>query len=700
VSGIDTCTTSTYNGPDNPSAKPPGSCTDEAGNVTTATFALAYDANAPTGVTASAARSPDHNGWFNRPVGIAWSGSDPTSGIDFCTGITYSGPDSATASTSGTCTDKAGNTSAAKSFGLEYDDTAPSASPTPARGPDHAGWYNRPVTIRWGGSDDTSGLDSCTTLAYSSPDAANGSATGSCTDLAGNTRSASFALSYDGTAPTSVSGSTARAPDHNGWFNGPVLITWNGSDGTSGIDPASCTSVTYSGPDSATASANGTCSDKAGNTAPATSFGLEYDDTAPSVAVAATRPPDVNGWYNRPVGISWSGTDATSGIAACSAAVTYSGPDTKNASSSGGCTDRAGNMGTPPPLSIEYDATPPVATAAADRVPDSNGWYNHGLTISWSSSDAVSGIASCSSTTYAGPDSVSVAPSGTCTDGAGNTSAPVQFGFRFDATPPTGVAPSPARPPDHAGWYNRPFAVTWSGADALSGIASCTTATYGGPSYAANALSGSCTDQAGNTSGAVGYAFKYDGTPPTFDRVSLTPRDDCVLVRWRASGATTFTLTRKPGIGGAASSVVYDGPASSFADRRVDNYVRYTYVVTAEDAAGNVLARTGSATPMPVLYAPRPGAHVSAGSTPLLAWRVARKARYYNVQLWLDGRAVGSWWPARERLKLPAGWRFAGAARRLEPGSYTWYVWPGRGQRRLGKYRALLGKSTFVVGSG
>jgi hypothetical protein len=211
-------------------------------------------------------------------------------------------------------------------------------------------------------------------------------------------------------------------------------------------------------------------------------------------------------------------------------------------------------------------------------------------------------------------------------------------------------------------------------------------------------MTGSCTDQAGNTSGAVGYAFKYDATPPAFDRLSLTPRDDSVSVSWRAAGATGFKVTRKPGIGGAGSSVVYDGAASSFTDRKVDNYVRYTYAVTAEDSAGNELARSASATPMPVLYAPRPGARVSPGSSPFFAWREARTARYYNLQLWLGGRVVGSWWPTLEHLRMPARWRFARSAHTLEAGSYTWYVWPGRGARRLGDYGRLLGKSTFVVG--
>jgi len=453
----------------------------------------------------------------------------------------------------------------------------------------------------------------------------------------------------------------------------------------------------FAGPDGANASVHGTCTDKAGNSA-GLDFGLQYDSTPPTVAVAAARPADHDGWYNRPVSISWNGTDATSGIDSCTAALTYSGPDSSNASSGGGCTDRAGNSASPPALSFRYDATPPAVQPVASRPPDSNGWYNHPLTVGWSGSDPVSGVASCSSYSYSGPDTAAVQPSGTCTDKAGNSSVAVPFGFRFDATPPTGITAGPTRPPDHDGWYNRPFAVKWSGSDALSGIASCTTTTYGGPTNKATALSGSCTDQAGNASGAVGYAFKYDSTPPSFDGLSLTSRDDAVTVRWRASGATAFKVTRKPGTGNAGSSVVYDGPASSFTDRKVDNYVRYTYVVTAEDGAGNELARSAAAMPMPVLFAPRPGARVSPGSSPLLAWRPARDARYYNVQLWLDGHTVGSWWPTRSHLKLPARWRFGRSARTLEAGSYTWYVWPGRGARRLGKYGRLLGKSTFVVG--
>lgn len=694
MSGIASCSSLTYGGPDNANASLQGSCTDAAGNSTTTSFGLKYDSLPPV-TTPSPSPAPNANGWLNSKVDVTWNGTDPTSGIASCSPkSTYSGPDTAGTVVSGTCTDNAGNSSGA-SFTVHYDSTAPSTTAAPARAPNGAGWFNAAVTIVGSGTDALSRVDSCTSTSYSGPDTTGTSRSVTCTDKAGNSSSGSYVVKYDSTPPALTTATAARAPDSNGWFNHPVGVTWHGTDGTSGI--AACSSPMYATPDGANATVHGNCTDNAGNTT-ASDFTLQYDSTPPTVSVSAARPPDHDGWYNLPVSVTWSGTDATSGVASCTAPVTYSGPDSSNASSGGGCTDRAGNSASPPALSFRYDSTPPTVQPVASRPPDSDGWYNHALSIGWNGADPISGIASCSSYSYSGPDAGAVQPSGVCTDKAGNTSASVPFGFRFDSTPPTGVTAGPARPPDHGGWYNRPFAVNWSGSDALSGIVSCTTATYGGPTNAATALSGSCTDQAGNTSGAVGYAFKYDSTPPVFGRLSLTPRDDSVMLRWRTSGATSFQVTRKPGLGGGASSVVYDGPGSSFADRKVDNYVRYTYVVTAEDGAGNELARSAATMPMPVLYAPRPGARVSPGSTPSFAWRVAGKAGYFNVQLWLDGHTVGSWWPTRSRLKLPARWRFRRSARTLEAGSYTWFVWPGRGARRLGKYGPLLGKSTFVVG--
>jgi hypothetical protein len=315
---------------------------------------------------------------------------------------------------------------------------------------------------------------------------------------------------YDATAPSVNAPRPGRDPDHDGWYNHPVRIDWSGSDGTSGI--ASCTTRTYGGPDDSNADPVGTCTDAAGNSA-SRDFSLEYDATGPTVAVTPARPADHAGWYNHAVSISWSGTDATSGVDSCTPTVTYSGPDSSNASSGGGCTDHAGNSASPPPLSFKYDATAPVTAIAPARLPDLNGWYNHPVAIGWRGTDRASGVASCSSLVYSGPDTGSDSRLGTCTDKAGNMSAPVSWVVHYDSTAPGAIAAKADRAP-----------TTTAGTTSLSGSAGpaptawpgsrrAVRLTYAGPS--GGTLSGRCTDLAGNASPPVPFVLSYDATPPT-----------------------------------------------------------------------------------------------------------------------------------------------------------------------------------------
>ena len=700
TSGGVSCSSLTYSGPDDANASKSGGCTDAAGNSSgnSLSFGLRYDSTPPA-TLGTPNPAPNAKGWLRSPVTVAWSGSDTTSGVASCSAQSgYNGPDTAGATLGGSCTDNAGNSSNG-SYTVKYDTHPPATTAAPTTAPNPAGWFRTPVTISAGGTDSLSGVGSCGSTTYGGPDTSGTNTSAACTDNAGNSSSDAYLVKYDATPPAVSSATAERVPDSSGWYNHPVRIDWHGTDPISGV--ASCSSLTYTAPDDANASRSGGCTDVAGNSSGnSLSFGLRYDSTPPLATVTAARPADHDGWYTHPVSISWSGTDTTSGIDSCTAPLTYSGPDSGNASSVGHCTDHAGNTASPPALSFRYDATPPSATALPSRPADAGGWYNHRLSVDWGGSDPGfgSGISSCSSYAYDGPDAASVQPSGGCTDKAGNASAPVTFSFRFDATPPTGIAAAPARPPDHDGWYNHPLAVQWSGSDALSGIASCTSADYGDAAAAGPAvLSGGCTDQAGNSSDPLAFDLDYDETPPVFGRLALSALDGTVLLRWRVSGATHVSVSRSPGVGRATTSIVYEGSAAAFADRKAENYVRYRYVVTAEDAAGNTLRRTAVATPKPTLFAPRPGARLGAGSAPVFAWKPDARARYYNLQLWLDGQQVGSWWPSRARLALPSHWRFAHAGHRLGAGNYAWYVWPGRGPKRAGRYGPLLGKSTFTA---
>jgi hypothetical protein len=132
-----------------PTTGHPETCTAWNGpDSTTVNTVIKIDAAPPTGVSLHIARPPDHKGWYNHPVGVAWSGSDATSGIASCTGVNYSGPEGAGVVVRGGCTDKAGNTTSS-SVAIDYDATPPAFSGV------SAGSASGANVIRWKSSEPT-----------------------------------------------------------------------------------------------------------------------------------------------------------------------------------------------------------------------------------------------------------------------------------------------------------------------------------------------------------------------------------------------------------------------------------------------------------------------------------------------------------------------------------------------------------------
>lgn len=137
----------------------------------------------------------------------------------------------------------------------------------------------------------------------------------------------------------------------NGWYVSNVIVNWT-------FDPPPDQTQ---GCDAVTITADGTthldCQAWWGMVHFDFPLDISIDKTAPAVHPVPARPPDANGWYNHPFGVSFAGSDATSGLYECSSA-TYSGPDNGNASVAGTCTDNAGNVGHAA-YGFSYDATPP-----------------------------------------------------------------------------------------------------------------------------------------------------------------------------------------------------------------------------------------------------------------------------------------------------------------------------------------------------
>ena len=235
---------------------------------------------------------------------------------------------------------------------------------------------------------------------------------------------------HDTSAPV-VSYSLSGTVGANGWYRSNVTINWTATD-PEGVTSSTCLiAQLVSTEGTATYSCTATSH---GGTATG-QVTLKIDKTPPQVSAAAPgRAPDANGWHNRPVGISVSGADATSGIASCDQP-TYAGPDSSSATVAASCRDVAGN-GASTSVALKYDATPPSVAAAVDRQPDANGWYRKPLTVAFNGADATSGIAACTQPVrYAGPDRAKAALSGTCHDQAGNA-AEVAVAINYDATAP------------------------------------------------------------------------------------------------------------------------------------------------------------------------------------------------------------------------------------------------------------------------
>jgi hypothetical protein len=230
------------------------------------------------------------------------------------------------------------------------------------------------------------------------------------------------------------------------------------------------------------------------------------------------------------------------------------------------------------------DTVAPIVNITASRIPDSNGWYNHAVTFSASTSTDTggSGIQSCDSdVAYSTPDTASGSQSFTCTDKAGN-SASDTITFKYDGTKPTdalalGASPSHAFLSGTTLYYKGDtagsFSVVDTVSDTTSGPASATfpalntlgwtgaggviSTPSGGPyssSYswtAAQSLNPSnlnvaSLDTAGNSSVGASWTIVKDISAPT-GTVSASGTSNTVSL---TSGAVTDT-------GSGAVSVAY-----------------------------------------------------------------------------------------------------------------------------------------------
>jgi hypothetical protein len=212
-------------------------------------------------------------------------------------------------SATGSCTDRAGNTAATTVSGINIDLTAPSISGSTSPGANGNGWNNTPVLVSYLCTDALSGVASVDADETLSSEGANQSATGSCTDNAGNSATATVSgINIDLTAP-GASTSQLLAASASGWENTTVTVSFTCVDALSGVDEPYPVPVVLD-QEGAGQVAAGTCYDRAGNASVASRV-VNIDKTAPVITVASPLPWSVN---LAGVAISFAGADALSGL--------------------------------------------------------------------------------------------------------------------------------------------------------------------------------------------------------------------------------------------------------------------------------------------------------------------------------------------------------------------------------------------------
>lgn len=524
-------------------------------------------------------------GWYKSAVAI--TGKDPGALTNTTCVATPSKVQVSTANGTGSvvCTDAFGRSSSPKSFSFKNDMTKPTVNFVTNPAASASGWYKSQPSVQATGTDNFDTTPQCEMVGSPTPVTNGVSVTGKCIDDAGNITTASKTLQIDSGLPTvSVSLTPNAANGLAGWYTSAPTGHATGTDALSGID--SCQADTaFAGADGQNKSISMTCNDKAGNTGTGISSVFKLDRVGPSVTVAPTPvlPDGANSWYVTKPTFSTTATDATSGVntTTCSAPTAYGGVDSAAAVQTGSCKDNAGNFTLASSNPFKLDTVNPTATVAPKTAPNgTNGWYKTNPVIATSGTDATSGIDTCTADTpYAGGDTATATASGTCKDKAGRMGTANATAFKVDTTGPV-VAVAPTTAPNGTnGWYKTNPVIGTTATDATSGVASCPpNAAYAGGDSASATATGSCTDNAGNTSSATSAPFKVDTVKPSVACPSTTP---VFLLRQANASFVPVVSDSGSGANPAAASSVNTSQVGSF-----------TTVVTGSDAAGNTNTAT------------------------------------------------------------------------------------------------------------
>jgi hypothetical protein len=463
-----------------------------------------------------------------------------------------------------------------------------------------------------------------------------------------NGQSTAFLLTpvQDGTPPTStgavVNGSgNAATPNGSGWYRddtlklhvtvaddpdglglGSLTVTVNGTSSTTNLarNGQSLDAISFS---EGTSTVSYYATDWVGNAETAHNLTVKYDKTAPTWKCDGT-PTD---WQKGNVQLNCTADDSVSGVASPGTQITLStnvadGAETDNASTdSVDLCDVAGNCTQAQLTGLEIDNAAPQVTC--DRLDVD--WHANDVSIDCTASDGGSGLAdgsnaefSLSTSVASGTETASATTNiHTVCDAVGNCTTVGPFGpAKVDKKNPS-ISGAPTTSPNADDWYDTSVVIHWTCSDSGSGVASCPTDQTLNSEGTDQTVSGSATDNVGNTASVNSNpAVNIDLTAPTVTYTgnqSSYSVDKMVNISCSASdnlsgvASTTCQNISGPAYGFALGQNAFSATATDVAGNTGAGFVSFTVDVTGDSLCALTTQFVGSSSQAKPLCAPITG---------------------------------------------------------------------------------------------